>query len=71
MDEIFGQENHVATLTVINNMRRNDKANVATCEYLVIYMKRDFLSYGLPLTEEQLKGISIQILKVKSMHCET
>ncbi len=55
-DEIFGEENHVATLTVINNLKgRNDKANVATChEYLVIYGNGEFESYGLPLTEEQM-----------------
>lgn len=56
-DEIFGEENHIASLTVINNMKgRNDKANVATChEYLLIYSRGNFLSQGLPLTEEQLK----------------
>ncbi|MFC1737974.1 site-specific DNA-methyltransferase [Planctomycetota bacterium] len=56
MNEIYGQENHVATITVINNMKgRNDKANVATChEYLLIYSKGEFVSYGLPLSEEQL-----------------
>jgi adenine-specific DNA-methyltransferase len=57
MNEVFGEENHVASLTVINNMKgRNDKANVATChEYLLIYSKDRFVSYGLPLTEGQLK----------------
>jgi adenine-specific DNA-methyltransferase len=56
-DEIFGEENHIASLTAINNMKgRNDKANVATChEYLLIYSRGNFVSYGLPLTEEQLK----------------
>lgn len=57
LNEIYGEENHVATLTIINNLKgRNDKANVATChEYLVIYSKTEkFQSYGLPLTEEQL-----------------
>ena len=56
-DEIFGEEKHVATITVINNMKgRNDKANVATChEYLVIYGNIDFTSYGLPLSDEQLE----------------
>ena len=57
LNEIFGEENHIASLTVINNMKgRNDKANVATChEYLLIYSRGNFVSYGLPLTEEQLK----------------
>jgi adenine-specific DNA-methyltransferase len=56
-DEIFGAENLVACLTVINNMKgRNDKKNVATAhEYLVAYARPDFESFGVPLTEEQLK----------------
>jgi adenine-specific DNA-methyltransferase len=55
-DQIFGEENHVATLSVLNNLKgRNDKKNVATChEYLVIYGNERFESYGLPLTAEQL-----------------
>jgi len=57
MNEIFGEENHISTISVINNMKgRNDKANVATChEYLLIYSKGKFISYGLPLSEEKLK----------------
>ncbi|MBC8179703.1 site-specific DNA-methyltransferase, partial [candidate division KSB1 bacterium] len=57
MNEIYGEENHVATITVINNMKgRNDEANVATChEYLLIYSKGQFISNGLPLSEEKLK----------------
>jgi len=57
MGEIFGEENHISTISVINNMKgRNDKANVATChEYLLIYSKGEFTSYGLPLSEEKLK----------------
>lgn len=53
---IFGEENHVATVTVVNNLKgRNDKKNVATChEYLVVYGNEKFLSYGIPLTDEQL-----------------
>lgn len=56
-DEIFGEENFIANLCVINNMKgRNDKANIATAhEYLLIYSKSNFVSYGVPLTEEQLK----------------
>jgi adenine-specific DNA-methyltransferase len=56
-NEIFGEENHIASMTVINNMKgRNDKANIATShEYLLIYSKGGFESLGLPLTEEQLK----------------
>lgn len=55
-NQIFGEENHVATISVINNLRgRNDKENVATAhEFLLIYAKGKFKSYGLPLTPEQL-----------------
>lgn len=55
-DQIFGEENHVATLSILNNLKgRNDKKNVATChEYLVVYGNERFESYGLPLTAEQL-----------------
>lgn len=58
MSEVYGEDNHVATLTVINNMKgRNDQANVATChEYLIIFTKGGFVSKGLPLTEEQLSA---------------
>nr|WP_029462242.1 site-specific DNA-methyltransferase [Serpentinimonas barnesii] len=54
-NEIFGEENFVATVTVVNNMKgRNDKKHVAAChEYVVIYAGPDFVSKGLPLTEEQ------------------
>ncbi len=57
MNEVFGEDNLVAQFTVINNLKgRNDKKNVATAhEYLLVYAKHDFLSYGLPLTEEQKK----------------
>jgi adenine-specific DNA-methyltransferase len=55
-DEIFGEENHIGTLMIINNMKgRNDKANIATChEYLLIYTKLNYTSLGIPLSEEQL-----------------
>jgi adenine-specific DNA-methyltransferase len=55
-NEIFGEENHIATITVVNNLKgRNDKAHVAAChEYVVIYGGGpEFVSKGLPLTEEQ------------------
>jgi adenine-specific DNA-methyltransferase len=57
MNEVFGEENHVATISIINNMKgRNDKANIATAhEFLLIYGKPNFVSNGLPLTEEKLK----------------
>lgn len=54
-NEIFGEENFVSTVSVINNMKgRNDKKHVAAChEYVVIYAGASFVSNGLPLTEEQ------------------
>lgn len=57
LNEIFGEESHVATLSIINNLKgRNDKANVATChEHLVIFARPQFMANGLPLNEEQLK----------------
>ncbi|MCB1467792.1 MAG: site-specific DNA-methyltransferase [Rhizobiaceae bacterium] len=57
LDEIFGEENFVACVSNINNMKgRNDRKHIATAhEYLLIYSKRDFSSFGIPLTEDQLK----------------
>ncbi len=54
-NEIFGEENFVATVSVVNNMKgRNDKKHIAAChEYVVIYATPNFVSNGLPLTEEQ------------------
>ena len=54
-DEAFGEENFIAQITVVNNLKgRNDRKNVATChEYLLIYGKVDFEAKGLPLTDEQ------------------
>ena len=56
-NEIFGEENYVASIAVVNNLKgRNDRKNVSTChEYLVVYGGIDFQSYGLPLTPEQLE----------------
>ena len=54
-NEIFGEENFVAVVTVVNNMKgRNDKKHIASChEYVVMYANPGFVSNGLPLTEEQ------------------
>jgi len=54
-NEVFGEENFVATVSVVNNLKgRNDKKHVAAChEYVVIYAGPSFVSNGLPLTEEQ------------------
>jgi len=54
-NELFGEENFVANVTVVTNMKgRNDKKHIAAChEQVVIYAKAGFVSFGLPLTEEQ------------------
>lgn len=54
-NEVFGEENFIAAISVVNNMKgRNDKKHIATChEYVVAYGGDDFISNGLPLTEEQ------------------
>ncbi len=54
-NELFGEENFVANVTVVTNMKgRNDKKHVAAChEQIVIYAKPAFVSFGLPLTDEQ------------------
>ncbi|MDO9446795.1 MAG: site-specific DNA-methyltransferase [Candidatus Nitrotoga sp.] len=54
-NDVFGEENFVAAVNVVTNMKgRNDKKHIAAChEYIVIYAGTDFVSYGLPLTDEQ------------------
>jgi adenine-specific DNA-methyltransferase len=54
-NEVFGEENFVAIVTVVNNLKgRNDKKHIAAChEYVVMYSGPDFVSNGLPLTDEQ------------------
>lgn len=55
MNEIFGEENFVAQITIVNNPKgRNDDKHFATCnEYALVYGKHDYSSHGLPLTDEQ------------------
>lgn len=55
LNDIFGEERFVATVTVVNNMKgRNDKKHIAAChEYVVIYANADFHSNGLPLSDAQ------------------
>ncbi|MCQ4311071.1 site-specific DNA-methyltransferase [Pseudomonas stutzeri] len=54
-NEILGEENFIATITVVTNLKgRNDKKHVAAChEYAVVYAGANFRSNGLPLTDEQ------------------
>ena len=55
MDELFGRDSFVCRFAVVNNLKgRNDKANYAPChESLYCYSKRDYVSYGLPLSLEK------------------
>lgn len=45
----------IILIPVVNNMKgRNDRDHIATChEYIVIAAKSSFVSYGLPLTQQQ------------------
>ena len=55
MNEIFGEENFIAQLVIVNNPKgRNDSKHFAECnEYAVVYGKPNYVSNGLPLTSEQ------------------
>jgi adenine-specific DNA-methyltransferase len=55
MDEIFGEENFVADVTVVNNLKgRSDDRYIATAhEHLLIYRKsNDYETFGIPVPEE-------------------
>lgn len=54
-DEVFGEENFVGLIPVINNMKgRNDKDfHAQVHEYLIAYKKRSFISKGLQITAEK------------------
>jgi adenine-specific DNA-methyltransferase len=60
-DEVFGNANHVATFSVVNNLKgRNDKANYAPChEYIVVYGKSSFSSYGIPLSADKADSFDL------------
>jgi len=59
MDEIFGEENFVSQINVINNLKgRSDDKFFATCnEYLLVYAKNidDLKVKGFELTEEEIE----------------
>jgi len=57
MDEIFGEQNFVACISVINNLKgRSDEKYIATAhEYLMIYQKGNFETLGVPIPEEYIK----------------
>jgi adenine-specific DNA-methyltransferase len=54
MNEVFGEENLVFDVAVVNNMKgRNDRVGIATAhEQLLIYRKHEYVPRGLALTPE-------------------
>ncbi len=56
-DDIFGEENFISQLTVVNNIAgRSDSKDIAIAhEYVLMYQKSNcFVSFGVQLTEKQL-----------------
>jgi adenine-specific DNA-methyltransferase len=56
MNEVFGEEQFVADIAVVNNLKgRSDRKHIATAhEHLLMYAKEGFSSYGLRLTPEKI-----------------
>ncbi|QBA63661.1 site-specific DNA-methyltransferase [Muriicola soli] len=56
-DEIFGEENFIAIINVINNFKgRSDDKYIATAnEFLLFYQKGNFVTNGVPIPEEYIK----------------
>ncbi len=61
-DEIFGRDNFVANIAVINNFKgRSDDKYIATAhESLLIYRKKNFITNGVPIPEEYLKEYRLE-----------
>ncbi len=55
MNEVFGEENFVMDVAVVNNLKgRNDKKHIATThEHLLLYCSPLFISRGLQLSDEK------------------
>lgn len=60
LDEIFGEENLVFDVTVVNNLKgRNDREGIATChEQLMIYCRPEYVPRGLALSADKIKEYS-------------
>lgn len=60
-DEIFGLNNYVADIAVINNLKgRSDDKYIATAhESMLIYRKRDFNTYGVSVPGEYAEGYKL------------
>ena len=62
-DEIFGAQNFVANIAVINNLKgRSDDKFIATAhENLLIYRKENFTTNGVPIPEEYIKEYKLAV----------
>lgn len=62
MNEVFGEENYISTISVINNFKgRSDDKYVATGhEYLLVYQKGEFETNGIPIPEEYIKDYKLE-----------
>jgi adenine-specific DNA-methyltransferase len=60
MNETFGEEQFVADIAVVNNLKgRSDRKHIATAhEHLLMYVKEGFSSRGLRLTPEKIAQFS-------------
>lgn len=61
-DEIFGRDNFVANIAVVNNLKgRSDAKYIATAhENLIIYRRENFNTNGVPIPEEYLKEYKLE-----------
>ncbi|ADO83844.1 site-specific DNA-methyltransferase [Ilyobacter polytropus] len=62
-DEIFGEENFIANIAVVNNLKgRSDDEYIATAhENLLIYRKStSYSTYGIPMPEDYIKEYDLE-----------
>lgn len=61
-DEIFGEENFIANISVINNFKgRSDDKFVATAnEFLLIYQRGNFTTNGIPIPQEYIEDYKME-----------
>ena len=69
-DEIFGEENFIANINVINNFKgRSDDKYIATAnEFLLFYQKGNFETNGVPIPEEYKKDYKLEENNRKYRH---
>ena len=60
-DEVFGEEHFIASVAVVNNLKgRSDDKYIATAhEWLLIYQKGNFETYGVPIPEEYVEEYNL------------